>query len=297
MSAIKHFFTGSIVGVLYTLNTLFWFVPIFMLGVVKLLLPFQLLRRVLDPIVNYCASSWITVNGWTQSLFTPVKMHIQGIGQQSRKAWYLVIANHQSWVDILVLQSTFNRRIPFLKFFLKKELIYVPFLGLAWWALDFPFMRRYSSQFLAKYPHLKGKDIETTRQACEKFQTIPVSVMNFVEGTRFTLRKHQQQASEFANLLKPKAGGIAFVLQAMGKQLDQLLDVTICYPQGIPTFWQYISGQVKRIDVHVKLRKIEQSWRGDYVNDAEFRQFFQQQLNQLWQEKQQLLALQQPKQP
>ncbi len=67
---------------------------------------------------------------------------MQGVDSLHQRGWYLVSSNHQSWVDILVLQRIFHGRIPFLKFFLKQELIWVPVIGLAWWALDFPFMKR-----------------------------------------------------------------------------------------------------------------------------------------------------------
>ena len=207
----------------------------------------------------------------------------------SLKDWYLVVANHQSWVDILVLQKIFNRKIPFLKFFLKKELIYVPVIGICWWALDFPFMKRYSAAFLAKHPELKGKDVETTRKACEKFRYKPVSVMNFLEGTRFTPEKHEKQQAPYAHLLKPKAGGISFVLNAMGEHLHKLLDVTIYYPKGSPSFWDYISGKVQDIRVRVRVLPIEPGWIGDY-EDPQYRQQFQQWVNQLWLDKDQQLA-------
>jgi 1-acyl-sn-glycerol-3-phosphate acyltransferase len=159
---------------------------------------------------------------------------------------YLVLANHQSWVDIVVLQTVLNRRIPFLRFFLKSELIWVPFLGLAWWALDFPFMKRYSRRTLARNPELAGKDIEATRRACEKFKGMPVSVMNFVEGTRFTAAKHGRQSPPYRHLLKPKAGGVAFVMDAMGSALHSVVDATIAYPAGIPTMLDLLSGASRR---------------------------------------------------
>lgn len=210
-----------------------------------------------------------------------------------------MISNHQSWVDILVLQRIFNRKIPFLKFFLKKELIWVPFLGLCWWALDFPFMRRYTKSFLAKNPHLKGKDLETTRNACEKFQYKPVSVMNFIEGTRITPQKHARQKSPFEKLLKPRAGGIAFVLSAMGHQLHKLVNVTIHYPDGIPTYWDFVCGKVKKIHVEVAVTPVADLFNNNVFNDGYFddpqqRARFQQWLNQVWQHKdQQLVQLQQ----
>ena len=199
--------------------------------------------------------------------------------------WYLVMANHQSWVDILLLQNIFHARIPMLKFFLKKELIWVPVLGLAWWALDFPFMKRYSKAFLEKHPHLRGKDIEITRRACRKFKTVPVSIMNFVEGTRFTPQKHRRQASPYTHLLRTKAGGVAFVLAAMGEQLHTILDITIAYPRGTGSFWDFICGKIPEVRIDVRSMPVEPSLIGNYAMDESFRNRFQTWLNTLWADK------------
>jgi 1-acyl-sn-glycerol-3-phosphate acyltransferase len=177
-----------------------------------------------------------------------------------------------------------------LKFFLKKELIWVPFLGLAWWALDFPFMKRYTKSFLKKHPHLKGKDLEITQKACKKFKTMPVSVMNFLEGTRFTLEKHHRQQSPFVHLLKPKAAGIAFVLAALGEQMHQMLNVTIAYPEGARNFWQFLCGNVKEIRVCVESLPINPELIGDYYTNKKFRVTFQNHLNAMWAEKDALLS-------
>ena len=244
--------------------------------------------------LDACAVGWISVNNFNQRLFSRTTLEVSGLEGLARNDWYLVIANHQSWVDILLLQRVFNREIPFLKFFLKQQLIWVPFLGLAWWALDFPFMRRYSKSFLAKNPHLKGKDMETTKKACEKFKYKPASIMNFVEGTRFTKEKHARQASPFKHLLKPKAGGIAFVLNAMGGQLHHLIDVTIFYPAGTPSFWDFINGSVNKIKLHVDVKPLKGLFPADikvmdYFENPEQRARFQQWLNQQWQAKDQRL--------
>jgi 1-acyl-sn-glycerol-3-phosphate acyltransferase len=279
---------GVLSVLLYFFNTLFWFVPVVLLAVLKLP-PVKRWQSWMTYLLDACAVAWISVNNFTTALFTRIRWNVQGLEQLSRKDWYLILANHQSWADILVLQNIFNRKIPFIKFFLKKELIYVPLLGICWWALDFPFMKRYSKNFLLKNPHLQGKDIETTRRACQKFQFKPSTIMNFVEGTRFTRHKHQQQQSPFSRLLKPKAGGVAFVLGAMGNQLHKILDVTIYYPQGIPSFWDYISGKVRDITVNINVIPISNDLIGDY-NDPIYRQHFQQWVNQLWQHKDQELA-------
>jgi len=273
---------GAIAFICYLLNTIFWLIPIVILSLLKSVIQFQAAQKILNHLLDGCASNWISVNGFTQRAIGNPNIQVTGIKGLSIDKWYMVISNHQSWVDILVLQRVLNGQIPFLKFFLKKELIFVPFLGLAWWALDFPFMKRYSKKFLAKNPHMRGKDIETTKKACAKFKHKPVSVMNFVEGTRFTQNKHSQQASTFSHLLKPKAGGIAFALDAMNGQLETLVNVTIYYPQGIPTFWQFISGQVQQVQVQVSTQDIDSNYIGDYINDKAFQANFQQWVNELW---------------
>lgn len=287
LNFLPHPVTGTLSLLLYIANTLFWFAPVMLLALLKLP-PITRWQSWITYLLDACAVAWISVNNFTTRLFTRIHWQVSGLEKLSRKDWYLVLANHQSWADILVLQNVFNRKIPFIKFFLKKELIYVPFLGLCWWALDFPFMKRYSKAFLQRNPHLHGKDIETTRNACRKFAFKPAAIMNFVEGTRYTPQKHQQQQSPYTNLLKPKAGGAAFVLGAMGEQLHKILDITICYPKGTPSFWDYISGKVRDITVQINIIPITPELLGDY-NDSQYRERFQQWINQLWQRKDQQL--------
>ncbi|MBW2261549.1 MAG: acyltransferase, partial [Deltaproteobacteria bacterium] len=168
--------------------------------------------------------------------------------------------------------------------------IWVPLLGLAWWALDFPFMKRYSRETIAKHPELRGKDLETTRRACEKYRTIPVSVMNFMEGTRFTDEKHRSTKSTYTHLLPPKAGGLAFVLSAMGSQMRSLIDVTIVYPHGRPTVYDLFSGRIPLIKVIAERREIPPEMiEGNYHDDPEFRSRFQAWVSELWDHKNDLI--------
>ncbi len=276
----------GVVGILlYAFNTIFWCLPLFCVALFKLMIPIGRFRSFCNQALNFIANAWIGVNNTNQLLISNINWDVSGIGDLKRDNWYMVLANHQSWVDILVLQKIFHRRIPLLKFFLKKELIWVPFLGLAWWALDFPFIKRYSKSFLEKHPHLTGVDFETTRRACRKFQSIPISVMNFVEGTRFSTTKHHHQHSPYKHLLKAKAGGLAFVMSAMGEQMHRLLDVTIVYPNGIKSFWDYLCGRISEIRVRVKAMPISPEMIGDYGMDRQYRHNFQKWLNQLWMEK------------
>jgi 1-acyl-sn-glycerol-3-phosphate acyltransferase len=270
---------------LYALNTLICCIPIFAVALFKLLLPFKPIQTGCRRILTAIANGWIAINKLNQKLFNGIRWDVKGLENLDPNGWYMVVANHQSWVDILVLQSVFYRRIPFLKFFLKKELFWFPLMGQAWWALDFPFMKRYSRQFLKKHPHLIGKDLEITRRACEKFKNIPVSVMNFVEGTRFTREKHTRQRSPYKHLLRTRAGGMAFALTVMGDRLKHVVDVTIAYPQGVGSFWDFVCGRVKEIKVRVKTLPVGREMRGDYLKDPQFKHDFQNWLNDLWRDK------------
>jgi 1-acyl-sn-glycerol-3-phosphate acyltransferase len=276
---------------LVSLNVLLHATVLFVMAALKALLPIAGIRRALSRALVGIAEQWIAVNGFLFAAFTPTQWEIEGRDGLQPGGWYLVLSNHQSWVDIPVLQKTFNRRIPFLRFFLKKQLIWVPVLGLAWWALDFPFMQRHSKATLELHPELRSQDKEATRKACERFRESPVSVMNFVEGTRFRTHKHEQQRSPFAHLLRPRAGGVAFVLETMGEMLQGIVDVTIFYPGGQPTMIDLLAGRVRQIRVHVRQLPIPPEFLGgDYENDADFRARFQGWMSALWAEKDALIT-------
>lgn len=266
-------------------NTLFWCVPLFALSLVKLALPFEPVRAAVDPILNGIATRWIAGNSGWMRLTQRTAWDVEGLEGFEYRGWYMVCSNHQSWVDIFVLQHLLNRRIPLLKFFLKRELIWVPVMGLAWWALDFPFMRRHSQQVLREHPEKRLEDLETTRRACAKFDRLPTSVMNFVEGTRFTDAKHAAQRSKFRHLLKPKAGGLAFALNALGHRFDAMIDVTIVYPDGAPSFWQFLRGDVRRVVVRIERRPIPPEFHTGDAADSRQRKQVQAWLNGIWLEK------------
>jgi len=277
---------GVIVCLLLSMNGIFWTAILFSFSLVKLLLPFKPVRKVVDRILTWIAESWVSGNSAWMRLTQKTQWDVAGIDGLRRNGWYLVVSNHQSWADIFVLQHLFNRKIPLLKFFIKWELMWVPVMGLAWWALDFPFMRRHTEEYLTKHPEARGKDLATTRKACEKFKLIPTSVMNFLEGTRFTRLKHEKQRSPFKRLLKPKAGGIALALNAMGDQFQSLIDVTIVYPDGAPAFWDFLCGKVRRVVVRARKLPIDRRFcEGEYSSDAGFRGVFQDWLQQWWVDK------------
>jgi len=277
---------GTLVGLLFALNTVFWFIPIILLSLLKRLMPLKSLERLLARLNDACAQSWVGCNKVLAQTLLPTRYEIHGVEQLDKSAQYFICSNHQTWNDIHVLQQTFYGKAPFFKFFLKQQLIWVPVLGLAWWGLDFPFMRRYTPAEIERNPALRGKDIETTRKTCEKYQGLPVAIFNFLEGTRFTKAKQAQQNSPYKHLLKPKAGGFAFTLSAMGSGLGAMLDVTIVYPEGAKTFGQFLCGKVNNVIVDVQQRQIPAVFfTGDYEADAAYRKQVQDYVAALWAEK------------
>ncbi|RCL23335.1 acyltransferase [Pseudomonas sp. AFG_SD02_1510_Pfu_092] len=283
---MRRLLTGILTTTLLLLNTLVLICPLLVFALLKLVLPGRG-RDYASWAVMWVAETWSEIDKAIFALCIPTKWDIRGVENLRKDTSYLAVSNHQTWVDIPALIESLNRRTPFFKFFLKKELIWVPLLGLAWWGLDYPFMKRYSKAFLEKHPELKGKDLEITKAACELFKRQPVTVVNYLEGTRFTEAKRQEQQSPYRYLLKPKAGGVAFVLAALGEQLDALLDVTIVYPGNqAPGFWALLNGSISRVIIDIQVRELDPAlWAGDYENDPEFRQTVQAWVNQLWVDK------------
>jgi 1-acyl-sn-glycerol-3-phosphate acyltransferase len=283
LSFLPPFVRGCLACLLLGLGTVFWCIPLFAGALVKLVLPFDAVRRRIDPLLNAIAGLWIRSNSGWMRLTQRTQWDVQGLEELRYDGWYLVNCNHQSWSDIFVLQHLLNGRIPMLKFFLKQQLIWVPVIGLAWWALDFPFMQRHGKAELRRRPELRSQDAQATRRACEKFALVPTSVMNFAEGTRFTAAKHRNQASPYRHLLRPKAGALALALNAMGERFRSLVDVTIVYPEGVPTFWQFACGRTARIVVRLRQVPIPPEFAsGDYAQDPQFRASFQRWLTALW---------------
>lgn len=288
--ALKKITRGLTVGSVITGSTFFHGPPVLALGLTKL---FKQSKKVDETNIKI-TNSWLSVNNW---LIDHVLVNTQwdisidddlDLNMQGR---YLMMCNHQSWVDTTVNQYFGLTRMPLTRFFTKWELIFIPFVGQAFKILGFPMMKRHSKEQIAKNPELKHRDMEEARKSCEQLLSQPFTLLNYLEGTRFTAEKHAQQKSTFTNLLKPKAGGLALALNILGDQIDALVDMTIVYPDGVPGYGEFWLGEVPRIAVN--LRKIDiPAWvaGGNYEEDAEFREKFQQWVDQIWTEKDQLIS-------
>ncbi len=275
---------------LYTINIVLWFLPLGILGIFFYLFPVKIWQRNCRRWMEDLPAHWIRTNQLIQELMTTMEWDVTGLEQLMYHEWYLLIANHQSWADVFILQRIFNKKIPTLKFFLKRELLWtLPFAGWACWVLGFPFVHRYNKAVLTKHPEWKGRDIETAKRTCQKFKATPTTVANFVEGTRFSERKHELQASPYQYLLRPKSAGIGFSLAVLGDFFHKILNVTIIYPPKQASLWNFLSGGIKKITVHIETLPITSDWLGDYQHDRSFRTGFQKKLNDLWARKDKIL--------
>ena len=281
---------GAIIGLLLVLNTLFWATWLYIAVLFKLV-SFGRVRNAFSRLAAHFAQNWAMCNVFITDTFMRIEWDVRIHADLNPQGQYLCCANHQSWNDIFVLMGAFGRKAPFFKFFLKQELIWVPVLGLAWWGLDYPFMKRYTKAEITKNPKLAGTDLATTRKACEKYKDVPVLILNFLEGTRFTPAKHQRMASPYKHLLKPKSGGFAFAVSALGEKLNSLLDVTIVYPQGAIGFWPFLCGRMRKVVVEIKQLQVpHEFYVGSYETDPEFRARFHTWIAGLWAQKDKRIA-------
>lgn len=264
--------------------------PIILLGLLQLV-PLAKWQQPLRLLADWLYRGFLEAVAFTIWLTNDIDWQQQWPAELNKQGWYLVIANHQSWMDVVLLMIQLRRRTPPPKFFFKRELVWVPFVGFAAWALGMPMMKRYSRSYLAKYPQRQGQDLATTRRACQRYRHQPTTVINFVEGSRVSAAKQRRLNSPFTHLLPPKAGGIAFTLAAMGDQFEGIIDVTIAYPGSSPAILaDLLMGRLRRVVVVAERLPIDEQVMGDYFNDDAFRDRFQHWLNQRWQRKDRLLA-------
>ncbi|MBB3192566.1 acetyltransferase [Halomonas cerina] len=277
---------GLVSVLLLSLTTLFWGIPLVLLTLLKLVTPGRRLRRrVLDGL-HGVALAWIGSNLWWIRRWLAPDLETRLPDGLSRDQWWLVLSNHRSWTDIFLLFLALHRRLPMPHFFVKRQLIWIPVVGLAFWAMEFPMLRRLTREQRARHPQLARRDREATERMCRHAQERPIAIYNFVEGTRFTPAKHAAQGSPYRHLLRPRAGGTAQVLSLLGDRLGGILDITLYYDNPAPTFWGFLCGQEGRVVLDAR-RLAVPAWmlHGRYHDDPDYKERFQTWLNALWQEK------------
>lgn len=290
LSFLPSTLQGVIVSLLFLANLLFWAVPVYALILLKLI-PNKAWRRLMTLWMHWLCECWVWWNVAIEKTAHNTQWEVRGAENLSKQAQYLMVSNHQSWNDIYVAMRAVGHKVPFFKFFIKQELIWVPILGPVWWALDYPFMKRYSRDQLRKNPALAGKDLETAQKSCAKYIGTPVTVLNYLEGTRYTPVKAEKQNSPYTHLLKPKSGGMAFAARALGPEVNTLLDMTIVYVDGAKGFWDLMCGRHNKIIVDIKLREVPADWYAhDYKAEPEFRRSAQAWVGELWAQKDALIT-------
>ena len=290
MNNLVENFKGVICFLILLTNTLVLATLMIPLGIIKFLIPIKSLRISFTKMIIKIGEIWISVNSiWVLKILNP-KIQIKGFESLNKNEWYLTTSNHQSWADIFMVQMLTNRKIPMLKFFMKHVLIYVPVIGICWWALDMPFLKRYTKEQIKKNPKLKGRDFKEMRKSLNHYSLHPVSVFSYAEGTRFTHKKHAAQESPYKNLLKPKEGGMALALSVI-PSIKFLIDITIIYESPKRSFWDYLCGRLKNIKIFVKKIEIPKEFLNEKLaEDDRLRSNFKAWLNNIWKDKDDLIS-------
>ncbi len=267
-------------------------IPIWFMGATKIITG----SAIADKTVIKIANHWINSNNAVIDKVLPKKdWRIDLPDDVNIDGKYLLVSNHQSWVDTSIVQYISEGRLPLTRFFTKFELIYIPIVGQTFYFLDFPMMRRHSKAAVAKNPALQGKDIKEAKRACALLKDKPFTLLNYLEGTRFTPTKRDKQNSPYTHLLRPRAGGLALAINALGEEIDGILDMTIVYPDGIPTYGDLWKGNIERLGVDVRYMQVPADLlasikSGGYENDEAVKAKMFAWVEALWQQKDQRIT-------
>ncbi|WP_407877709.1 acyltransferase [Francisella sciaenopsi] len=278
---IKYAYYGLFSLVCLMSTAIIAFIPVFIFSLVKLLIPIKSIRYFCTSAVQYSVSLWVSFVILIAKFFSPTKIEVEQNKELDKNGSYLIICNHKSWLDTFVLMMIFHKKIAFPKFFMKFQVFFIPVLGLIAWALEFPAMKRYKKEYLKKHPEKKGEDLKKTVEYCKKLSSRPTTIVNFVEGTRYTSQKALKSA--YKNLLNPKAGGIAVILKSLSDRMVGVLSTTIVYDNPKQTLWDYMIRKTKKIKVKVDFIPISEVPMGDYFTSETDKEYFQVWLNKLWQ--------------
>jgi 1-acyl-sn-glycerol-3-phosphate acyltransferase len=246
-------FLKGIPPLLYiVINLCFWLAPLIPLSLLKMIIPINRVQDTISSLMAWIYNLAVWCDDFLFLRIMGIKLAVEGIKEQYPKKFYIIIANHQSWNDIFILQHLFNWRTPVLKFLVKRELIYLPLVGLICWAYGYPFLKRRSLKGRTRNGSQRHGDVVVLEKALDRFIRYPATVINLVEGTRFSPAKARGQKSPYEYLLKPRAGGLTTMLDLLGNRVEVILDVTIIYDCEDPTFWNFLCGQCRRVFIKVK---------------------------------------------
>ena len=285
MKVIKSNLVGLITFLLILVELIIGFGTLAIINIPRAVIPLKSFKLFLAKISNKIGD--LTVYGLKLIMLLMHGNNIQVINNEKydMNKWYMAMSNHQSWADIFVLLTVANKKIPLLKFFMKKELWWIPFVFLANKTLNMPFVNRHSKKAIEKNPSLRTKDYENTLKSCKRFLRAPSTIFSYAEGTRFTSEKHKAQNSKYKNLLQPKIGGMATALSAM-PEIDTLINFSVVYKSKKRSAWSFLNGEMKDVKVFIKSFKIPENLKNrNYGSDHLYRDEFKEWIEEIWDEK------------
>ncbi|MDB9813890.1 acetyltransferase [Gammaproteobacteria bacterium] len=250
------------------------------------LVPNKKLKKLLGHISNRIGSKIVELITASLQILHGLKWEFNIAEHLNTQTWYIAMSNHQSWADIFILLAAGHKKMPLLKFFMKKELQWIPIIYLVHKTIDMPFLNRHSQKQIQANPELKKLDYENAEIAAKRFSRNPSTAFSFAEGTRFTDEKHLAQASPYKNFLIPKIGALAIALKGM-PQVNELIDFTVIYSSKKRSAWDFLCGEMSQAKVYAKAYEIPSTLKGkNFDQEEEYRQEFKNFINKIWKEKQ-----------
>ena len=279
----------GIVTVIYILSLLSFSVLILVIISIPRILPVNAVKKYITAISNEIGNGIVWFLKVTLGLIHRPKWEVDYPANISTKSWYIGMSNHMSWADIFVLLFIGNYKLPLLKFFMKKELKWIPIIYLVHKTIDMPFLNRHKQGEVHSDPNLKARNFENARDAAKKFTRYPTTAFSFVEGTRFTETKKKIQLSPYDDLLKPKIGALVTALSGM-PMVEDLIDFTIIYKTSKRSAWNFACGEMREAKIIIRSYKIPEFIReSDDVASVKHRNQFRLFINNIWLEKQKLI--------
>jgi steroid 5-alpha reductase family enzyme/1-acyl-sn-glycerol-3-phosphate acyltransferase len=259
-----RFVIGTVSFGFIVINLTMWSLVVAVLMLTRLVLPGgrRLINRSLTRVYRMavCCDDW-----WLKQVL--------GIRWQSPQlnldpnCTYIVLANHRSWIDIFLIQSAIARKGPVIRFLTKRELAYIPVLGLIFVAFDFPLLKRRARRNVTEAER-RREDRHRILEACAAIKDSSGALVSFAEGTRFTDDKHATRQG-YRHLLPPRAGGFSALCEGLRGHATAVIDLTLIYPEHA-NFWQFLGGAVPELYIHgitVPIEALADTDAGDWLNE------------------------------
>lgn len=289
MNKLKRFVVGILTFFAILTILSIALTPLVIINIPRII-PNKKLKQKLGSISNTMGTATVGAIAISLSLLHQLEWEFEIPENLSINDWYIAMSNHQSWADIFILLIAGHKKIPLLKFFMKKELQWIPIIYLVHKTIDMPFLHRHSPEQIKANPELKKLDFENAKTAAKRFSRNPSTAFSFAEGTRFSQFKHLEQQSPYPNLLKPKVGALSIALSGM-PEVKTLIDFTIVYSSNKRTAWQFLCGDLNKAKIIAKTYKIPKNLQSyTYENKSEYRKQFQLFIDEIWQKKQSMIS-------